>query len=178
MRVDGVSTFGVDFWHAVEFSRYGRFLQVAFTPTLRAFAFFVVQLSRSVSAGRTSRISFPAALAANFSAVVRKLIRLSDPLSRPASLCDSANSIHPAFLPDSVLDFDCPRGRGVRDYSPAMRLVQSQATVRTYPASGGPSTALLGGVSSCSSSMPGAASRTSPARWTTRSSPVPRSATR
>ncbi|MFF1343865.1 hypothetical protein ACFVYT_39570, partial [Streptomyces sp. NPDC058290] len=25
-EVDGVSTFGVDFWHAVEFSRNGRFL--------------------------------------------------------------------------------------------------------------------------------------------------------
>ncbi|MFJ6799138.1 hypothetical protein, partial [Streptomyces sp. NPDC091268] len=26
-EVDGVSTFGVDFWHAVEFSRNGRFLR-------------------------------------------------------------------------------------------------------------------------------------------------------
>jgi hypothetical protein len=38
MRADGVSTFGVDFWHAVEFSRNGRFLQDHFTGLSGRFA--------------------------------------------------------------------------------------------------------------------------------------------
>ncbi|MFF2351741.1 hypothetical protein ACFVVL_18405, partial [Kitasatospora sp. NPDC058115] len=36
-----VNISGVDFWHAVEFSRNGRFHQAAFTPALRAFRSFV-----------------------------------------------------------------------------------------------------------------------------------------
>jgi hypothetical protein len=51
MRADGVSTFGVDFWHAVEFSRNGRFLQDHFTGLSGRFArsyfvFFAFQLTR------------------------------------------------------------------------------------------------------------------------------------
>ncbi|MFB7376292.1 hypothetical protein, partial [Kitasatospora purpeofusca] len=36
-----VNISGVDFWHAVEFSRNGHFLQAAFTPALRALRSFV-----------------------------------------------------------------------------------------------------------------------------------------
>jgi hypothetical protein len=52
MWPDGVSTFGVDFWHAVEFSRNGRFLQDPFTGLSEQFvsmllrSFFVLKLSR------------------------------------------------------------------------------------------------------------------------------------
>ncbi|MFB7380306.1 hypothetical protein ACFC6U_36400, partial [Kitasatospora purpeofusca] len=37
-----VNISGVDFWHAVEFSRNGHFLQAAFTPALQALRSFVI----------------------------------------------------------------------------------------------------------------------------------------
>src|SRR5690349_17125186 len=52
-----VNISGVDFWHAVEFSRNGRFLRTAFRQALRASFFRVSSLSdvfRSVSGAFTS----------------------------------------------------------------------------------------------------------------------------
>src|SRR5690349_11963059 len=52
-----VNISGVDFWHAVEFSRNGRFLRTAFQQALRASFFRVSSLSdvfRSVSGLRSS----------------------------------------------------------------------------------------------------------------------------
>ena len=57
----GINISGVDFWHAVEFSRNGRFLRSRFTGALRAlpFVFFFVLLSCVSDSIRLFRVRFP-----------------------------------------------------------------------------------------------------------------------
>ncbi|MFF8774650.1 hypothetical protein, partial [Kitasatospora sp. NPDC015120] len=56
-----VNISGVDFWHAVEFSRNGRFHRAAFIPTLRALRSFVFPAYQMFSApfSGVSFIRFP-----------------------------------------------------------------------------------------------------------------------
>jgi hypothetical protein len=69
-----VNISGVDFWHAVEFSRNGRFLRAAFQQTLRALRSFVFQAYQMFSAPFPARTSFRLALG------VSNLTRSSAPL--------------------------------------------------------------------------------------------------
>src|SRR6478609_10351506 len=52
-----VNISGVDFWHAVEFSRNGHFLRTAFQRTLRAFRSFVSS-AYQIRARALSRLAF------------------------------------------------------------------------------------------------------------------------
>ncbi|GJF30754.1 hypothetical protein KNE206_34540 [Kitasatospora sp. NE20-6] len=52
-----VNISGVDFWHAVEFSRNGHFLRTAFQRTLRAFRSFVFP-AYQIRARALSRLAF------------------------------------------------------------------------------------------------------------------------
>ena len=76
----GINISGVDFWHAVEFSRNGRFLRAAFQRALRALRSFVFQAYQMFSA------PFPAPDSVRLALDVSDPIRSSAPL-RPQVAC-------------------------------------------------------------------------------------------